>query len=159
MHGLCCSPRYGQLFCHFCPHLRLEPASCSVSKLWLLMHRTLHCTWRAPRAKVLSVTASLADRAERPGNRNSSKNSPLVEPGKLVLPLVIPFAASFEIVLVVEPTTDGTAARQPLGYIFPFHATPSEFDNESIFLRRPFALLFNRLIRQLRRHASSDVRH
>ena len=48
---------------------------------------------------------------------------PLVEPGKLVLALLVPFTTPFQVVLVMQSTADRAAARQALRDIIPFHAT------------------------------------
>lgn len=39
---------------------------------------------------------------------------PLIQPGKLVLALLIPFTPSLEVVLIVKPAANGTASRKSL---------------------------------------------
>lgn len=82
---------------------------------------------------------------------------PLIEPSKLILAFLVPFTASFEIVLVVKPTADGTASRKSLGNIFPLHASPTELDNNGILLGRPLALFLDWLVWNVRCHTAPSA--
>ena len=79
------------------------------------------------------------------------RNLPVVYPRELVFLLVVPLAFPFEVVLVVQPTADGAAARQPLRNVFPLHARAPELDNQHIFLRAPFGMLLGRRRERVRR--------
>lgn len=83
---------------------------------------------------------------------------PLIEPSELILAFLIPLTASFEIVLVVKPTADGTASRKSLGNIFPLHTSPTELDNDGILLGRPFALFLDWLVWNVRCHTAPITR-
>ncbi|MCJ1271722.1 hypothetical protein MMC22_011627 [Lobaria immixta] len=62
-----------------------------------------------------------------------------------------PTRFSVRVVLVVQPTADGAAARQPLRNVFPLHARAPELDSQHIFLRAPFGLLLGRQREWVRR--------
>ena len=66
---------------------------------------------------------------------------PFVQPGELILAILVPFAPAFKVVLVVEATADGTSTWELLAYVFLLHVVAAEFDDLRIFLRRPFRLL------------------
>lgn len=87
------------------------------------------------------------------------KFAPFVKPSEFVLALLIPFASSFEIILVMESAADGTSPRKTFRDVLPLHPTPPELDNEGILLWRPFALFLNGLVCNVRRHAAPTARH
>lgn len=78
----------------------------------------------------------------------------LVQPRKLVFALLVPLAASLEIVLVVEATADRTPARETLGNVVPLHPAAPELNDQSILLGRPFALLLCWRLSRVWRHAA-----
>lgn len=82
----------------------------------------------------------------------------LIEPSKLILAFLIPLTASFEIVLVVKPTADGTASRKSLGNVLPLHASPTELDNDGILFGRPLALFLDWLVWNVRCHTAPIAR-
>ena len=69
-------------------------------------------------------------------------NIPFVEHRQMILAILVPFRSSFEIVLIVEATANRRSPGKRLTDIVPFLSFASEFDNDSIFLRRPFRLAF-----------------
>ena len=69
---------------------------------------------------------------------------PFVESCQLVFALLVPFASSLQVVLVVKSTADRAPARQSLGDVLPLHAISPQLDDEGVFLGRPLALFLRR---------------
>lgn len=66
---------------------------------------------------------------------------PLVQPCKLILAVLVPLTPAFQIILIVQPTTDGTTTRQVLADVLPLHTILTKLDDFAVFLGRPFGLL------------------
>lgn len=92
--------------------------------------------------------------AGREGKKGGGGSLPLVQPRKLIFAFLVPLAASLEVVLVVKAATDGAPAREALRDVVPFHAAAPKFDNESVLLGRPLALLLGRGLGRVWRHAA-----
>jgi len=69
---------------------------------------------------------------------------PFVQPGGLILTILVPFAPTFKVVLVVEATADSASTWELLANVFPLHAVAAEFVDLRILVRRPFRLLLGR---------------
>jgi hypothetical protein len=67
---------------------------------------------------------------------------PLVQPRELILTILIPFAPSLKIILVMKATTDSTSTCELLADVLPFHPVATAFDNLRIFVWRLFRLFF-----------------
>ena len=93
-------------------------------------------------------------------------NIPLVQPCEFILAVFIPLTPPFEVVLVVQSTTNSTATRQVLTDVLPLHAILAELDDFGVFLRRPLGLflrwrlygMFLARRQPLRRHRRARLR-
>jgi hypothetical protein len=69
---------------------------------------------------------------------------PLVKPSELVLLLLVPLRASFEVVLEAKTTADRAAARKMFGNVFPLHAVSAKLNDRRILIGSPLRLLLLR---------------
>jgi len=70
------------------------------------------------------------------------RDIPLVQPGELILTVLIPLAAALKVVLVVQAAADGRPAGKVLANVLPLHALAAQLDDLGVLLGRPFGLLF-----------------
>lgn len=63
---------------------------------------------------------------------------PFVQPRELIFAILIPFTPPLQVILIVQPAADCTAAGQVLTDVFPLHAVLTKLDDLRVLLGRPF---------------------
>lgn len=123
------SPWQTHLFCDHFPHCLLE----STKRVKLVDTR-----W----TKTVITAQGITFGALHKANGFVDIGSPVVQPCKLILLLVVPFLALLAIILVPQTATDRAPPRQFLRNVVPFHSIPAKLNRKLILLGRPFPLLF-----------------
>jgi hypothetical protein len=86
------------------------------------------------------LASGWAREGESDGSRGRREHVrvPIVDSCELVSLLLIPFAATFEVVLVVQSAAYVAATGEPLADVFPFHTRATESDDLRILRGTPF---------------------
>lgn len=69
---------------------------------------------------------------------------PLIQTGKPVLAVLVPFRSSLEVVLVMQTARDGRASWELPADIFPFVTSAPQVNDFGVLICTPLALFFGR---------------
>ena len=137
MHGFSGAPWNAHFFCDLGPHILFF-----LNIMYLPVPSLIGVDWSYHGCQTVQ------------SRKRSFVFIPFIQPCHLALQFLAPIAPSFHIILIMKPATDGASIRQLVENILLFDIPSTKFDDEGVFLRRPFSLLLGRSMGRVRRHAA-----